>query len=153
MIQYTWCDPVHIVLVWSTALCFGVIQYILFWCDPVHLVWPSTLCFHEFDVCREGKDHCKPRWHTTLLSLCRKICLLGHRLHKTFNIFTIKHQQFNKTLLLNYKSTIHTHTCNSVHTQTHTLFFWLTNHLKHSLNMKTKFLKHQNTQIYHKINR
>ena len=89
-----WCDPVH--LVWPSTLCFGVIQYTLFWCDPVHLVWPSTLCFQEFDdVCWEGKDHYKPRWHTTLLSLCREICLLGHHLHKTFN--TTEHQQFNKT--------------------------------------------------------
>ena len=39
---------------------------------------------------------------------------------------------------------------NNVHThaRTHTLFFWLTNNLKHSINYnKTKFLKQQNTKI------
>ena len=41
---------------------------------------------------------------------------------------------------------------NNVHTRTHppthTLFFWLTNNLKYSINYKkTKFLKQQNTKI------
>jgi len=41
---------------------------------------------------------------------------------------------------------IHTHTPPRTHP--HTLFFWLTNNLKHSINYnKTKFLKQQNTKI------
>ena len=46
----------------------------------------------------------------------------------------------------------HTHTRARAHARTHarthTLFFWLTNNLKHSINYnKTKFLKQQNTKI------
>ena len=41
---------------------------------------------------------------------------------------------------------VHTHA--RTHPPTHTLLFWLTNNLKHSINYnKTKFLKQQNTKI------
>ena len=48
----------------------------------------------------------------------------------------------------------HTHACTHArthahtHPHIHTLFFWLTNNLKYSINYnKTKFLKQQNTKI------
>ena len=56
-----------------------------------------------------------------------------------------------KILNNNNVYTLHTGTHTRMHAPTHrphTLFFWLTNNLKHSINYnKTKFLKQQNTKI------
>ena len=63
-----------------------------------------------------------PIFNTTLLSLCREICLLFHQSHKTFNTFYNK--TFNKSIKygsdkqLKYKNSLHTYT-HTQHTTTH----------------------------------
>ena len=48
----------------------------------------------------------------------------------------------------NVQTHARTHPPTNSPTHPHTLFFWLTNNLKHSINYnKTKFLKQQNTKI------
>ena len=58
-----------------------------------------------------------------------------------------------KILNNNNVYTLHTGTHTRMHAPTHrphTLFFWLTNNLKHSINYnKTKFLTQQNTKTKH----
>ena len=98
------------------------------------------------------------QYNTTLLSLCREICFLARHLHETFNTINNKTSttQWNtelKTSQIQEKYltiTVYTHTHARTHAprSPHTLFFWLINRLKHSINYnETKFLKQQNTKI------
>ena len=94
------------------------------------------------------------QYSTSLLFPCREICPL----HKTFNTFnnktsTAQRNMDLKPAQMQEKSltiTVYTHTHARTHAprSPHTLFFWLINRLKHSINYnKTKFLKQQNTKI------
>ncbi len=54
---------------------------------------PVPLGCHTLSVWRSAtvySDESKVQHNTTLLSLCREICLLAHHLHKTVNIFNNK---------------------------------------------------------------
>ena len=55
---------------------------------------PVPLGCHTLSVWRSAtvyySDESKVQRNTTLLSLCREICLLAHHLHKTVNIFNNK---------------------------------------------------------------
>ena len=106
---------------------------------------PVPLGCHTLSVWRSAtvySDESKVQRNTTLLSLCREICLLARHLHKTFNTFNNKTTtQWNteiKTAQIQGKClTItmytrthggmhvptpppHTHTVSHTHTQTHT---------------------------------
>ena len=64
-----------------------------------------------------------------------------------------KNRSNTRKIINNNNAHTHTHTharthARTHHPPTHTLLFWLTNNLKHSINYnKTKFLKQQNTKI------
>ena len=85
----------------------------------------NTVRFHAFFNC--GKKSVALQYSTTLLSLCREICLLARHLHKTFNTFNNKTSttQWN-TELKNAQIqgkyltiTMYTHTHRCTHKCTH----------------------------------
>ena len=129
---------------------------------------PVTLGCHTQSVWCSAtgySDKSKVQYNTTLLSLCREICLLAFHLHKTFNAVNNKTSttQWNTELKTAQRQgkyltiTMYRHTHARTHVpapppppHTHTLLlFWLTNNLKHSINYNKTifFLKQQNTKI------
>ena len=129
-------------------------------------IWWTTSCW----ICRTLVSLWDNtiQYNTTLLSLCWEICFLARHLHKkTFNTINNKTSttQWNtelKTAQLRGKYlTITMYTCTHActhartHTPTHprTLFFWLTNNLKHSINYnKTSSLNNKTLKSKHSIN-
>ena len=87
------------------------------------------------------------QYNTTLLSLCREICLLARHLQKTFNTFNNKRSTTQWNTELKTAQIQGKYLTITMYTHAHTLFFWVTNNLKHSINYnKTKFLKRKKTK-------